>query len=198
MSGACSTRSSVSPWGKRTAVILTSDHGEAFGEHDMWRHGFEVWEVLVRVPLLVYVPGSTPRRVPARRSTIDVVPTILQLMKIPIPPRPEPGAQGVDFVSGNSLLPDVFLEPGASHAARDVFVDMPAGPYNDARRALIHEDLKLIVSNEARFDLFDLAADPAEAQNLAKSDPARLDKMKERYAATKAWLREIKVTGKRK
>ena len=186
------------PWGKRTAVILTSDHGEAFGEHDMWRHGFEVWEVLVRVPLLVYVPGSTPRRVPARRSTIDVVPTILQLMKIPIPPRPEPGAQGVDFVSGNSLLPDVFLEPGASHAARDVFVDMPAGPYNDARRALIHEDLKLIVSNEARFDLFDLAADPAEAQNLAKSDPARLDKMKERYAATKAWLREIKVTGKRK
>jgi hypothetical protein len=79
-----------------------------------------------------------------------------------------------------------------------VLVDMPAGPYNDAPPRPDPRDLKLIVSNEARFDLFDLAADPAEAQNLAKSDPARLDKMKERYAATKAWLREIKVTGKRK
>jgi choline-sulfatase len=37
--------------------VVTSDHGEAFGEHGMWRHGFEVWEPLVRVPLLVYVPG---------------------------------------------------------------------------------------------------------------------------------------------
>lgn len=186
------------PWGKRTAVIVTSDHGEAFGEHDMWRHGFEVWEVLVRVPLLVYVPGSKPRRVGARRSTIDVVPTILQLMKVPVPPRPEVGAAGSDFVSGNSLLPDVFLKEGASHEVRDVFVDMPAGPYNDARRALIHEDLKLIVSNEARFDLYDLAADPGELQNLAKSDASRLTQMKDRYAAMKAWLREIKVTGQRK
>jgi arylsulfatase A-like enzyme len=31
------------PWGKKTAIIVTSDHGEAFGEHGMYRHGFEVW-----------------------------------------------------------------------------------------------------------------------------------------------------------
>lgn len=186
-----------SAFGKRTAIIFTSDHGEAFGEHDMFRHGFEVWEVLVRVPLIVYVPGAKGRRIGARRSTIDVVPTILELMKIASPGRPEDRTT-TDFVSGNSLVSDVFAKEGVAPPSRDIFIDMPAGPYNDARRALIHEDMKLIVSNEARFDLFDLGSDPGEQVNLAKSDKDGLTKMKDRYAALKAWLREVKVTGQRK
>ncbi|NUP14383.1 MAG: sulfatase-like hydrolase/transferase [Polyangiaceae bacterium] len=185
-------------WGKRTAIILTSDHGEAFGEHDMFRHGFEVWEALVRVPLLVHVPTAKASRVSARRSAIDLVPTILDLMHVKTPARPEGQGGGTDFLSGNSLLPDVFAKEGSAHAVRDIIVDMPAGPYNDARRALIHDDLKLIVSNEARFDLYDLAADPDEGQNIAKSDKTKLSEMKERYAALKGWLHEIKVTGQKK
>jgi choline-sulfatase len=181
------------PWGKRTAVILTSDHGEAFGEHNMYRHGFEIWEPLVNVPLIVAIPGMTPKRVSTRRSLIDLVPTILELMKVPAP---KPEGESTNFLSGLSLLPDVLL--ATDPAARDVLVDMPAGPYNDARRALYHGDLKLTVSGESRFDLYDLAADQGETQNLADTDKQRLREMKERYAATKARLREVKVTGKRK
>jgi hypothetical protein len=55
----------------------------------------------------------------------------------------------------------------------------------------------MIVSNDSRYELYDLAADPAEKKNLG-TDPARDKPMEQRYAATKAWLREIKVTGKRK
>ncbi len=51
------------PWGANTAIILTADHGEAFGEHKHWGHGRELWEPLVRVPLIVAVPGAAPRRV---------------------------------------------------------------------------------------------------------------------------------------
>src|SRR5690606_32439787 len=51
---------------KNTIVIVTSDHGEAFGEHGMIRHGVEVWDVLSRVPLVVHVPGVPPRD---RKST---------------------------------------------------------------------------------------------------------------------------------
>lgn len=184
-------------FGKRTAVIITSDHGEAFGENNMFRHGFEVWESLVRVPLVLHVPGASPRRVTPRRSLIDLVPTILELMHLPSPGAPE-GESDDDFVSGQSLLTDVYLPAGKEHAQRDVLVDMPAGPYNDARRALIHGDQKLIVSGESRFALYDLAADPEESKNLAKDDKERLGAMKDRYAAAKARLREIKVTGKRK
>ena len=83
---------------------------------------------------------------------------------------------------------------------RDVLVDMPGGPYNDARRALIHGDLKLTISNGARFELYDLAADPGEQKNLWDFADARgkRDEIEARYAATKARMREIKVTGKRK
>jgi arylsulfatase A-like enzyme len=187
----------AAPWGKRTAIVVTSDHGEAFGEHKMYRHGFELWEELVRVPLLVHVPGAPPSRIRARRSLIDLAPTILDLQRAPLP---EAGATGGDFLSGVSLLPDVFLPPGQAAPARDFLVDMPAGPYNDARRAFLHEDLKLTISNGVRFELYDLAADPEERRNLWAAPEARplREDMEARYAAAKARLREIKVTGKRK
>src|SRR5690606_37393952 len=57
-----------SPYADNTIIIVASDHGEAFGEHGMLRHGFELWEAIVRVPFLVYVPGQPPRRIHQRRS----------------------------------------------------------------------------------------------------------------------------------
>ncbi|MDC0740108.1 sulfatase [Polyangium mundeleinium] len=184
----------AAPWGKRTAIVVTSDHGEAFGEHKMFRHGFELWEPLVRVPLVVHVPGAKPARIEARRSTIDITPTVLDLFRIE---PPKPGAEGPDFLSGTSLLPDVLLPEGQTPAARDVVIDMPAGPYNDARRALIHGDLKLIVSNNAGYELYDLGQDPEERKDLWRSPDTR-EGMEERYAALRARLREIRVTGPRK
>lgn len=182
------------PWGARTAIIVTSDHGEAFGEHKMYRHGFELWEPLVRVPLIVHVPSAKPSRVDARRSLIDLVPTLLDLLHIDPPKAAEDSA---DRLSGTSLLPDVFLPADKRAEARDIVIDMPAGPYNDARRAFIHGDLKLTLSNNASYELYDLAKDPAEAENLWQKPEAKGD-MPDRYAAAKARLHEIRVTGPRK
>jgi arylsulfatase A-like enzyme len=187
----------AAPWGNKTVVVITSDHGEAFGEHKLYRHGFEVWEELVRVPLVVHVPGAPPSRVAARRSAIDLVPTTLELMGVALPPAAAQPADS-DFLSGASLLPDVFPAAGAAPAERDVFVDMPAGPYNDARRALIHGDMKLIISNETRFELYDLAADPGESKNLYRKGDETTKLATDRYEAFKAGLREIVVTGPRK
>ena len=74
---------------------------------------------------------------------------------------------------------------------------MPGGPYNDPRRALIHENMKMIVSNDSRFELYDLAADDAEKKNLW-DDAAQRKPLEERYAAVRASLKEIRVTGARK
>ncbi|WP_437732763.1 sulfatase-like hydrolase/transferase [Sorangium sp. So ce1335] len=183
----------AAPFGGRTAVFVTSDHGEAFGEHKMFRHGFELWEELVRVPLIVHVPGAAPSRVSARRSLIDLTPTILDLMRVP---GPGEGAPATDFLSGTSLLPDVFLAPGDQAEARDVLIDMPAGPYNDARRSFIRGDMKLTISGGARFELYDLASDPEERKNLWGTPAAK--EIEPYYAAMRARLREIRVTGARK
>jgi choline-sulfatase len=185
------------PWGAKTAVIVTSDHGEAFGEHKMYRHGAELWEELVRVPLLIFVPGLSPARVTARRSAIDLAPTILDLLSVPPPPPLAPGAAGNDFLSGVSMVPDLALPPDASAEPRDILVDMPAGPFNDSRRSLIHGDLKLTVSNGASFELYDLAKDPEERQNLWE-EPEQAKAIQPYYDAIKARLREVRVTGERK
>ena len=60
------------PWGKKTVIIVSADHGEAFGEHNSWRHAHEVWEPLVHVPLFMRIPGRRPRAIDAPRSGIDV------------------------------------------------------------------------------------------------------------------------------
>jgi arylsulfatase A-like enzyme len=163
----------------------------------MYRHGFELWEEIVRVPLVVHVPGAPPSRVRPRRSLIDLAPTILDLLRVP---GPETGGAEGDFLTGASLVPDVLPPPGQAPAQRDFLIDMPAGPYNDARRSYIHGDLKLTISNGVRFELYDLAADPEERRNLWEAPEARplREQMEARYAAAKARLREIKVTGKRK
>jgi arylsulfatase A-like enzyme len=147
------------PFAARTVVIITSDHGEAFGEHGLYRHGFELWEELVRVPLVVYVPGATPRRIAVRRSAIDIVPTILELFGV-APPVEKPPLEGV------SLLPDVLSPPGYVPSPRIVYMDMPAGPYNDSREAYIEGDMKIITSGGRALGLFDLERDPGEKRDL--------------------------------
>jgi arylsulfatase A-like enzyme len=181
----------AAPWGKKTAIVVTSDHGEGFGEHPKyWRHGFELWEVVVRVPLLVYVPGVPPGHVGARRSAIDLVPTLLDLMGAPTAP-----GTAHDFLDGVSWVPDV-LQPSAAEP-RDVFIDMPDGPNNDPRRALIHGDLKLVVVNGVPREAYDLAKDPGELNNLFDDGGPQIEELLGLYAAQKAKLKEIRVTGEK-
>ncbi len=171
------------PLAARTAVIVTSDHGEAFGEHGMIRHGFELWEELVRVPLIVSVPGVAARRVSARRSGIDLVPTILELFGLPLP-----GA--AQALSGQSLLADVLRAPGEADPARPVFIDMARGPHNAERQALIEGDLKVTASEGRVLGLFDLAADPGEKQDLA-SDKQLVAKARSELATFRSRLRRV-------
>ncbi|HYP98473.1 MAG TPA: sulfatase-like hydrolase/transferase [Polyangiaceae bacterium] len=169
----------------RTAIIVTSDHGEAFAEHGMIRHGFELWEELVRVPLIVRVPGVNARHVQARRSAIDLAPTIMDLCGAPLP---TPSA--TDFLSGSSLVPDLL---GAGEPpARPIFIDMAAGPNNQDRQALIEGDKKLVASGGRALSLYDLAADPAEKNDLL-DDPTQAEPMIAKFKAFRRRLHEVYV-----
>jgi len=167
-----------------TVVIVTSDHGEAFAEHGMIRHGFELWEELVRVPLIVRVPGVSARHLQVRRSAIDLAPTILDLCGV------NPGAP--EDLSGTSLVPDFVLPAGAEPAPRPIFVDMAAGPNNAEREALIDGDLKLVESGGRPLSLFDLATDPGEKQDLL-DDASRAEPMLAKFKAFRHSLHEVIV-----
>ncbi|MBN1610665.1 MAG: sulfatase-like hydrolase/transferase [Polyangiaceae bacterium] len=169
----------------RTVIIVWSDHGEAFGEHGMIRHGFELWEPLVRVPWIVYVPGVEPHRVDARRSLVDVVPTILDLFGVPAP-------IGKDALSGQSVLLDVVPPPKHEPEERVVFIDMSAGPYNTDRQAFIEGDVKLIANSGQPIGLYDLKNDPGEEKNLLKNKEFA-EKFVGRFKAFRRQLRVVRV-----
>ena len=176
------------PWWKDTVVVVTSDHGEALGEHGInFQHGYEIWEPLMRIPLVVRAPGVKPHHVAAKRSVVDLVPTLLDLMRVP---RPAPGE-----LSGQSLVDDLFPQPGAATLERDVYLDMPDGPFTHLRRGIIHgptPGMKLVHLGGKQYQLYDLAADPGERDDLA-ADPAKLAPMVEALQAKRATLREITV-----
>lgn len=173
----------AAPWGKDTVIIISADHGEGFGERGRYRHAYDVWESLVRVPLLIRVPGAKARRIDEPRGHIDLAPTIAELMRIP----PDPGFRG------KSLVSEIF---GGPVEARPVLVDLPRADLMDRRRAFIDGNLKLIVfGDDARFELFDVSTDVREERDLGKEKPELLAAVKQKYLAFAANVPNTPVLG---
>lgn len=164
-------------WAERTIIVVTSDHGEEFGEHRMTRHGFEVWDTLVHVPLFFSAPGAAPRRIASLRSGLDLAPTFLDLF----------GVSWDGPLDGKSLVRELYGGPAED---RDVVVDLPATSDSGRRRALVHGTEKLICF-EGNFycKLFDLSADPIEQSPILKG--AEHKAMKERYDSLSRAIHEV-------
>ena len=139
-----------------TAIVLLSDHGEAFGEHGLFAHGMHLYEEFVDIPLILHIPGEAPSRDARAVTTIDVAPTLLDVLGL----SPYPGHQG------HSLL-DTAADRGPYFAFSNIGGRMAALQVGNQKRI---EDLE---TGESW--LFDLAADPGERRNLAL-EPALRDR----------------------
>ena len=177
------------PWWKDTVVVVTSDHGEALGEHGInFQHGWEIWEPLMRIPLVIHVPGLAPHHVPVKRS-VD------RHRADDARPHARPAARAPGELSGQSLMADLVRQAGRAFEERDVYLDMPDGPYTHLRRGIIHgttPGMKLIHLGGRQYQLYDLASDPGEREDLS-GDPAKLAPMIEALQAKRATLKEINV-----
>ena len=95
-------------WNEKEALdealmLLTADHGEALMEYEMYfGHGYQVYESIIRVPLLVRGPGVEPARHPGLTSGIDVLPTLLAFAGV----APPEGLGGVDLADGAAISPE--------------------------------------------------------------------------------------------
>ena len=94
---------------EKSLVVLVSDHGESLGEHGEKNHGFFVYNATLHVACVVKVPGAAPRVVTDEVSLVDVMPTVLQALGIPVP----------SSVQGRSLL---SLVEGRATRARRTFM----------------------------------------------------------------------------
>jgi choline-sulfatase len=162
---------------EKTAIVLTADHGEAFGEHGTVYHGYSLYEEEVRVPLVLSIPGVPPRRITTPRSLIDVPRTIAELLSIPAP----------EVWRGVSLLRDL---EGEAPAERQVLVDCPELMSAAPKRAWISGNKKVIFERGLT-RAFDLEADPGEKNPLPEADAASwIDAAKSAFGA----LNEVPFT----
>lgn len=146
---------------ENTIIVLTSDHGEAFNEHKVLFHGTNLYNEVIKVPLVVRVPGWKPRRISGPISLIDVAPTLLDLYGITIPTEFE-GISLRDAMLGDEPVP---LHPVYSEL-------LPYTNWKEHHKSLIYGDKKLIkVFTSGTSTLYDLKQDPAEQTNIASQDP---------------------------
>ena len=146
-------------------IIVAGDHGEAFGERGRMEHGNSVYEDEVHVPLIVKYPRQKdPSVVHAAVSHVDVLPTVLDVVGLPIP----------GHVQGRTLR-DVAALAGrdiVSESFPNVFTQRCCPEFDRTERAVRRGHLKLIVSTNGKRELFDLASDPGEMRNLAGDNAA--------------------------
>ena len=182
-------------WDK-TILIAVADHGESLGEHGEFLHGDSYFDGVVRVPLLVRIPGLDGQQDPISPlvSHVDLLPTVLELV----------GAVAPAGIDGRSMLPllsnpeaeirrTTLVEGGVSWTPRDTMRGAVISP----PWALLRQPLMCV---EGRPEpppepgvpfkcLFNMETDPDQTQNLARENAAVVDKLQARwdgYRATKA------------
>jgi tetratricopeptide (TPR) repeat protein len=154
---------------ENTIVVVVGDHGESLGDHGESEHGYFVYDATVRVPFIIRVPGAGLQgvRVPAQVRTIDVLPTILELVDVGPPEK----------VHGQSLVP-LMLEPngeGPGFAySESMSVHLQYGW--SALYSLRTEEHKYI--DAPRAELYGLANDPSETRNLLGDLPGVAEDMR--------------------
>jgi arylsulfatase A-like enzyme len=157
---------------ENTLLVVTSDHGTELWEHGRLDHGFTLYGELLHVPLFIRLPGQrSGKEIAERVSSVDVMPTILDLLEVEMP------AHAQDQLRGARLAAAMR---GESHP-RDVFSETDYRQYTYKRSIITPDHWKLIYTLETRSrELFDLNRDPAELTNLAADEPARADELEAR------------------
>lgn len=157
-----------------TVIIVVADHGESMDEHGIYYDHNGLFEPQIRIPLIVHVPGQPASRCPLPVITLDIVPTLVELMGVEFKQSPR----------GQSLLPVLLGRHSETLARRTSFIHQNA---HNVGVAIRDGDWKLIwpiMMNHPvlspKPQLFNLSKDPNELDNLATAYPQRVAALRHR------------------
>jgi arylsulfatase A-like enzyme len=180
----------------KTIIIFTSEHGDMFGKYGRFMRGGPLrgtfYDDVLHVPLIIQLPGVAPAKRAALTSHIDLAPTILDLL----------GLASIPSFEGKSLRPVLAKDADINSAVyagskfspgTDNFYFTQASTVNVIRTKewkLIQETL-LDQSNKKNIvteELYHVSADKEEMTNLAGTDPAMLNQMRQQLDA---WVKRV-------
>ncbi len=151
----------------RTLVIATADHGESLGEHGESTHGLFAYDATLAVPLVIAGPGVGPREVTSVVGHADLLPTVLDMVGVPVPS----GVTGMSLTQDPNASREVYFE------ALDASLTHGWAPLT----GVVTAGWKFIDLPER--ELYDLAHDPLEASNVAPAETATADALDRRRRA---------------
>jgi arylsulfatase A-like enzyme len=159
-----------------TIVVVTSDHGEEFGEHGVYEHGKSLYMPSLHVPLVLAFPGRVPAGVSVRRpvSLREVPTTVMELAGL-ASGGVFPGAPLSRYWGADSTAP---LEPILAEVGRgfDLPPNAPAG--RGPMSSLVSEPHHYIRGGDGKEELYDYLADPWELRDLAATDTSRVAELR--------------------
>ncbi len=156
--------------GEAPLVVMTSDHGEALGDHGELTHGLFCYQATLKVPLVVWGPGIEPGVDDRLAGHVDIVPTVLTALGLPLP----------DEVAGHSLLAPA-TERKVYFEALTSFLNRGWAPL----RGLIEGSHKMI--EVPLPEIYDLAEDPREQSNLFATERGRFQKLRSALPRSEKW-----------
>ncbi len=148
-----------------TLVVMTSDHGEYFGEHGLVEHSKDVYQEVLSIPLLIRHPGQQ------QGSTDDTLVVSNDLPHLIVSGLPEP-ARGhllelFPDAPGNHLV----IAENYYTRSKDLFNPEWGWRFQRVRRAVFDWPFKYIHSSDGNHELYDLSVDPTESLNLLEARP---------------------------
>ncbi len=179
-----------------TVVVVLSDHGETLGERfRQLDHGGQLFDEQIRIPLIVHVPGLPPGREDAVVETVDLLPTLLEWLDVPVPnDRPVQGRSLAAIMRGDNDGGSEFTFSSArADESRHADRGYRLRP-RDRLHAVRSAEWKLIFYPGAEGDyleLYDLSADPGERENVASREIERRQAYSE---VLFAWLGDERPT----
>ncbi len=151
-------------------IIITADHGESFGEHNLMLHGVSLYEDNLHVPLLIKypLPENKKKIVNEPVSLTGLVPTILSQAKIPVPS----SVQGAAFhnLAAQKIIAQNFRDP--SWRSKEELKR-----FDQDLLSLREGPMKIIKSFGRQNQLYNIETDPLEQNNLIKENPQAASKL---------------------
>ncbi len=151
-------------------IIVTSDHGEYFGEHRLLAHSKDLYEPGIRIPVIERGPGVEPGRTQAPLQLQQLAPRIVAAA----------GAEAlpIEEIDGELRVAELYGSRG-----RDLRNPRYGKRFNRVRRSFQRGDHKIIIGSDGSFEAYDLAADPEELQDVGRVDWAEALEME-----AEAWM----------
>jgi arylsulfatase A-like enzyme len=181
---------------ENTVLIVTSDHGENLGDHNLMDHQFSLHETLLAVPLVIRAPpGLLPRGVQRRPVVLtDLYATLLAIAGVTNrEPRPH-SLSLIDSPSSAARRPIIAEYAGPSRGLlgllRHLNPELPDRQLARAIRTVRVGNLRLTLGSDGSTELHDLMADPAQLVNLADAHPDAIAQLKQilREHTAAAWV----------